>query len=176
MRRPQRGSTVWGRCDTQLNSERNVDSDLLRRISKRPTRRGGRRPHPRRDTRRAAARLEPSRPDHRRRLWRRRTRACSQLRASRGPLAPACHEVLADGQTLAEQLKLGVTSRLERDQSTVWSTIIDVADELSSELIVCGTHGHTAMETNLLGSVANPLAHHARRPVLIVPSAPRNPE
>jgi nucleotide-binding universal stress UspA family protein len=85
-------------------------------------------------------------------------------------------EVLTDGLTLAEQLKLSVTSRLERDQSTVWSTIIDVADELSSELIVCGTHGHTAMETDLLGSVANPLAHHARRPVLIVPSPPRNPE
>lgn|SRR5450432_1813368 len=84
-------------------------------------------------------------------------------------------EVLADGLTLAEQLKLSVASRLERDQSTVWRTIIDVADELSSELIVCGTHGHTAMETDLLGSVANPLAHHARRPVLIVPSAPRNP-
>jgi nucleotide-binding universal stress UspA family protein len=85
-------------------------------------------------------------------------------------------EVLADGLTLAEQLKLSVTSRLERDQSTVWRTIIDIADELSSEVIVCGTHGHTAMETDLLGSVANPLAHHAQRPVLIVPSAPRNPE
>ena len=84
-------------------------------------------------------------------------------------------EVLAYGLALAEQLKLSVASRLERDQSTVWRTIIDVADELSSELIVCGTHGHTAMETDLLGSVANPLAHHARRPVLIVPSAPRNP-
>jgi nucleotide-binding universal stress UspA family protein len=85
-------------------------------------------------------------------------------------------EVLADGLALAEQLKLSVTSRLERDHSTVWSTITDVADELSSELIVCGTHGHTAMETDLLGSVANPLAHHARRPVLIVPTPRRNPE
>jgi nucleotide-binding universal stress UspA family protein len=85
-------------------------------------------------------------------------------------------EVIADGLTLAEQLKLSVTSRLERNQSTVWRMIIDVADELSSELIVCGTHGRTAMEADLLGSVSNALAHHARRPVLIVPSAPRNSE
>jgi hypothetical protein len=32
------------------------------------------------------------------------------------------------------------------------------------------------MEADLLGSVSNALAHYARRPVLIVPSAPRDPE
>jgi len=84
-------------------------------------------------------------------------------------------EVLADGLTLAEQLKLSVTSRLERDDSTVWKTIIRVADELTSEVIVCGTHGSAAVESDLLGSVSNALAHHSRRPVLIVPSAPRTP-
>lgn len=81
-------------------------------------------------------------------------------------------EVLAEGLSLAEQLKLSATARLERDQSTVWKTIVDVADELTSELIVCGTHGHTAVETDLLGSVSNALVHHATRPVLVVPTPP----
>lgn len=81
-------------------------------------------------------------------------------------------EVLDGGVSLAEQLRLSVTSRLERDQSTVWKTIVDVSDELVAELIVCGTHGHTAVETDLLGSVSNALVHHATRPVLVVPSPP----
>ncbi len=78
-------------------------------------------------------------------------------------------EVLADGVLLAKQLRLSVTSRSERDQSTVWKTIVDVADELGAELIVCGTHSHTAVETDLLGSVSNALVHHATRPVLVFP-------
>lgn len=79
-------------------------------------------------------------------------------------------EVLAEGMSLAEELRLSATARLERDQSTVWKTIVDVADELTSELIVCGTHGHTAVEPDLLGSVSNALVHHTTRPVLVVPT------
>jgi nucleotide-binding universal stress UspA family protein len=82
-------------------------------------------------------------------------------------------EVLGDGQARAGQLKLSVKPRLERDQSTVWKTILDVADELTAELIVCGTHAATAVESNPLGSVSNALVHHSARPVLIVPSPPR---
>ena len=84
-------------------------------------------------------------------------------------------EVLAEGLSLAEQLRLSATGRLERDQSTVWKTIVGVADELTAELIVCGTHGRTAVEPDLLGSVSNALVHHTTRPVLVVPSPPPRP-
>src|SRR5665213_719758 len=36
------------------------------------------------------------------------------------------HDVLADGHTLAEQHKLSVTPRLERDRSSTWKTILDI--------------------------------------------------
>jgi nucleotide-binding universal stress UspA family protein len=79
-------------------------------------------------------------------------------------------EVIADGEALAEQLKLTVTPRLERVRSSVSETILDVAAELSAELIVCGTHGRTAVQSDLLGSVSNELVHHASRPLLVVPN------
>ena len=48
----------------------------------------------------------------------------------------------------------------------------DVADELTAEMIVCGTHGRSALQSDLLGSVSNALVHHAPRPVLVVPNPP----
>jgi nucleotide-binding universal stress UspA family protein len=48
-------------------------------------------------------------------------------------------------------------------------TIIAVADESSSRLIVCGQRGRGPVKSALLGSVSHALASHARRPVLIAP-------
>ena len=84
-------------------------------------------------------------------------------------------EVIADGEALAEQLKLTVTPRLERVRSSVSKTILGVAAELTAELIVCGTHGRTAVQSDLLGSVSNELVHHAPRPVLVVPNPAARP-
>lgn len=78
-------------------------------------------------------------------------------------------EILVEGKRLAASLDLDVAVRAERSHSSVWQTILDVADELDCELIVTGTHGGTAVTTDLLGSVANPLVHHSRRPVMTVP-------
>jgi nucleotide-binding universal stress UspA family protein len=46
-------------------------------------------------------------------------------------------------------------------------TILEVADELSARLIVCGQRGRGALRTALLGSVSHTLASHARHPILI---------
>ena len=51
-------------------------------------------------------------------------------------------------------------------------TIMDVADELSARLIVCGQRGRGALRSALLGSVSHTLASHARRPILIAPEHP----
>jgi nucleotide-binding universal stress UspA family protein len=37
------------------------------------------------------------------------------------------------------------------------------------DLIVCGTHGHTAHRRSFLGSTAMAVMHHAQQPVLVVP-------
>jgi nucleotide-binding universal stress UspA family protein len=79
-------------------------------------------------------------------------------------------EVVADGEALAGRLGFSVTSRQEVNRSSVWQTILDVANEVDATLIVTGTHGNTAVQSGLLGSVSNALVHHARRPVLLVPT------
>jgi nucleotide-binding universal stress UspA family protein len=63
-------------------------------------------------------------------------------------------------------LGIPVEARVERGDSSVWQTILDVADELDAELIVPGTPGVTAVESALLGSVS-------RRPPLRTPAAGR---
>lgn len=79
-------------------------------------------------------------------------------------------DILTDGETRAGRLDFPVTSRQEPNRSTVWQTILEVADEVDATLIVAGTHGSTAVQSGLLGSVSNALVHHARRPVLLVPT------
>jgi nucleotide-binding universal stress UspA family protein len=79
-------------------------------------------------------------------------------------------EVIADGEALAGRLGFSVTARQEVNRSSIWQTILDVADEVDASLIVAGTHGSTAVQSGLLGSVSNALVHHARRPVLVVPT------
>ena len=49
------------------------------------------------------------------------------------------------------------------------TTILEVADEISPRLIVCGQRGRGALRTALLGSVSHRLASHTQRPVLIAP-------
>jgi nucleotide-binding universal stress UspA family protein len=83
-------------------------------------------------------------------------------------------EVVADGQALAGRLGFSVTCRQEVNSSSIWQTILDVADEVDATLIVTGTHGSTAVQSGLLGSVSNALIHHAHRPVLVVPSPAPN--
>ena len=83
-------------------------------------------------------------------------------------------EVLADGEAHARSLAFPVVSRQEVNRSTVWRTILDIADEVDASLIVAGTHGTTAVQSGLLGSVSNALVHHAHRPVLLVPSPSDN--
>jgi nucleotide-binding universal stress UspA family protein len=79
-------------------------------------------------------------------------------------------EVTDEGRRLAAQHGLDVSVRQEPNNSNVWQTILDVAGQVDADLIVVGTHGATAVEHALLGSVSNALLHHSERPVLVVPA------
>ncbi|WP_417228059.1 universal stress protein [Amphritea sp.] len=60
-----------------------------------------------------------------------------------------------------------ITARVEEGQP--WKVILKVAEEIEADVIVMGTRTHSAVGEFLLGSTANKVIHHSKRPVLIVP-------
>jgi nucleotide-binding universal stress UspA family protein len=78
--------------------------------------------------------------------------------------------VLDEGVALASKAGFAAQGRLERAPAAPWRTIIDVADELDAQLIVAGARGLSTVGSVVLGGVSNALVHHAKRPVLVVPS------
>lgn len=68
----------------------------------------------------------------------------------------------------------GLTARLETQtgsKQTVAELIAEAATDVEADLIVVGTHGHGAVASALLGSVAKGLLHVASCPVLVVTPA-----
>ena len=57
---------------------------------------------------------------------------------------------------------------LQVEVAPTWKGIVKVADEHDASLIVLGSHGRTGLAGVLLGSVAEAVAAHSRRSVLIV--------
>ena len=53
---------------------------------------------------------------------------------------------------------------------TVWTGIVDVADEVDASLMVVGTRGLTGIRERAEGNVSHDVAERAHRPVLVVPS------
>lgn len=79
----------------------------------------------------------------------------------------AAEQTAAQGAELAEEAGFKAESTA-REAAPAREGIIAVADEVDSSLIVLGSHGRTGMADVLIGSVAQDVAAHSRRPVLIV--------
>src|SRR5581483_870128 len=73
----------------------------------------------------------------------------------------------AEGASLARAAGFSARSDAAEAEPT-WKGIVTVADEHDSSLIVLGSHGRTGLAAALIGSVAEAVAAHSRRSVLIV--------
>lgn len=50
---------------------------------------------------------------------------------------------------------------------TAWRGIVEAGDSLQADLIVMGSHGRSGLEKLVLGSVAQAVLSHTKRPVLV---------
>jgi nucleotide-binding universal stress UspA family protein len=79
----------------------------------------------------------------------------------------AAARTAADGALLAKAVGFNAHG-LEAQAAPTWKGIVDIADEHDASLIVLGSHGRSGLVGVLLGSVAEAVAAHSKRSVLIV--------
>jgi nucleotide-binding universal stress UspA family protein len=78
------------------------------------------------------------------------------------------HRYIQDTALQLEQSGINVTPLLV--QGATVETILDQAHKLNADMIVIGSHGHSAWYKNLVGSVSEAIIRQAWCPVLIVPA------
>lgn len=79
----------------------------------------------------------------------------------------AAQRTAADGASLAKAAGFKAQG-LQVEAAPTWKGIVHAAEEHDASLIVLGSHGRTGLAGVLLGSVAEAVAAHSRRSVLIV--------
>lgn len=99
-----------------------------------------------------------------------------ELVAGKGGVVPVRIEEAIEAE-LEEQLEAlrgrGIEAELEITENILGGPargVLEIAERVGADLIVCATRGHTALGGLLLGSVAARLVQLAERPVLVVPS------
>lgn len=96
----------------------------------------------------------------------------------RGGMRPIPHEAPIDESESALKEaaeaadEAGVSYSLERISGETVDEIIAVADGQDADLIVVGSRGRGAVSSAFLGSVSSDLVKRAKRPVLVVKTAP----
>lgn len=79
----------------------------------------------------------------------------------------AAEQTAAEGASLAQAAGFNARSAAAEAAPT-WKGIVKIADEHDASLIVLGSHGRTGLASVLIGSVAEAVAAHSRRSVLII--------
>jgi nucleotide-binding universal stress UspA family protein len=80
--------------------------------------------------------------------------------------------VAQEGSLRATEHGYNASPRTTESFEGIAKAILEVADDLSVRLIVCGQRGRGVLRSTLLGSVSHTLASHTRRPILIAPEHP----
>jgi nucleotide-binding universal stress UspA family protein len=75
-----------------------------------------------------------------------------------------------EGAELARAGGLDATPRERKQTTTTAEAILAEASDIGATVIVVGTRGLTGVKSLLLGSVSHGALHHAKVPVLVVPS------
>jgi nucleotide-binding universal stress UspA family protein len=88
-----------------------------------------------------------------------------------GRLADGAREVTESGVGLARFAGLDARGETMDSGEGVWRAVVPFAAKLDAAAIVTGARGHGGARSALLGSTSSGLAHHAGRPVLVVPSS-----
>lgn len=73
-----------------------------------------------------------------------------------------------EGVGLATKAGLDASPEL-RFGLTPWRDLRALAEEVSADVVVTGTHGVSPLQRMMVGSTASSLLHHADRPLLVVP-------
>ena len=76
----------------------------------------------------------------------------------------------AAGVLLAQAAGFDAQPLTVREGRKTWRTLLEAAESHHASLIVAGAHGMSGVGRTLLGSVSTGLVHHARVPVLVVPT------
>ena len=79
----------------------------------------------------------------------------------------AAEETAAEGTSLAKAAGFKARGAAVEGASS-WKGIVKAAEEHDASLIVLGSHGRSGLSGVLIGSVAEAVAGHSKRPVLIV--------
>ncbi len=81
---------------------------------------------------------------------------------------------VAEGALRANEHGYSATPMTRESFEGIPHAILDIAEELSARLIVCGQRAPGVMRSALLGSVSHALAPHSGRRILIAPEHPRS--
>jgi len=87
--------------------------------------------------------------------------------AAADEVTAAAEETAAEGARLTEAAGFAAQG-MAVEAAPTWNGIVAAADKHNASLIVLGSHGRTGLASVLIGSVAEAVAAHSRRSVLIV--------
>jgi len=96
--------------------------------------------------------------------------ATQTLRDADAAAREAAERAASEGAEFARQAGLAAQPKVVQNDAPIWETIVQVADEEDAALIILGSRGLRGVRSLVLGSVSHQVTHHARQPVLVIPS------